>query len=357
MRIDLTLSGANDIRNSFKGMSSDLDVLNRKLDATQAKLNGMGAGPGGPTVATATASGGSVPPVASPPVLPSVAKTPSKSFTGVAVGSSGPTQARNVANAFLNVLPAGVKIAVEALAVLALASYEAAKAAREYADFGFIARGGREQGNQLAGISRAAGVGLGEAGQLAGSRPGGAAQLNAEIEQLRNIVSDEAASQYARNRGIEGYRSVRNLTDRQYEDAKNQPQIGKGSEVLADRAMAQLNIELGRFATIAETIAVPVFTMMVAQISSIADLIATDVEGSPLYKGIQALTNLFNTGTNSAADKMDNAADKFRDSVNKIQDATFGGGPRTRGAIPAAWGWATNNGATANQIHGLGGIL
>lgn len=155
MRVDLVLTGADAIRNAFRGLSSELDALNKKLDQTQARLNNIaksagGNGGGGSSSSTGGSSGGNtspttpppvaIPPVAVPPVI-STANTAAAQFKGVAVGSSLQTSGRNAANALLGTLPTQAKLAAEAVAALAVASYEASRAIREFADFSFIARG------------------------------------------------------------------------------------------------------------------------------------------------------------------------------------------------------------------------
>ncbi len=355
MKVELLLTGADAIRNAFRALSSDLDNLNRKLDSTQARLNTMGAGSG---VSSSSGSPSSSPAVAIPPASPPVVGKPPSgggtTFKGVAIGSSVGTQGRNIANSALGMFAPEVKIAVEALAALAAVTYIAAHAIREYADLQFVSRGGPGAGSQLAGVSKAVGVDYGEAGGLAESRPGGAKQLNMEIDILRNIKDEQAAAVYARNRGIEGYRSVRNITDEQYQLAKNQNGIPEGAQVAADQSFASVSIAFTELTNDIRVALVPALLVVATTTTALIRVIDTII--APLTLLGTAISTFFEHG-DKAADKISNAADKFQDSVNKIQDGAFGGGARTRGAIPAAWQWAQKNGATANQVQNLGGIL
>jgi hypothetical protein len=227
-----------------------------------------------------------------------------------------------------------------------------------YADFAFVSRGGGIGASaQLAGISRAAGVGLDEAGKLASDRPGGARQLNYEIDQLRSITDDVMAAKFAQNRGLEGYRSVRNLTDSQYESSKNAPQVSNASIVVADRAMADFNIELAKLTVTVETALTPVIAVLANEFANVFDVLNTTITNSPLYQGLKQLSELLGGGDKNPGDKMNEAADKMKDSANKISDAVYGGGARARNAVPAAYNWYPNADMVSKDIRKLGGLI
>lgn len=358
MRVDLVLTGANDIRAGLRGVSSDLDNLNKKLDATQAKLNGLGGG-GGSASASGSSTGGSsgsIPPIAIPPTIPPIASSAATQFKGFAVGASTNIQAKNIANTLLGMLPVEAKIAAQGLAAVAVAAYEASKAITAMADFQFIARGAGGGGNQLAGISRAVGVDLSEAGQIASNKPGGAAQVAAEIDTLRRIKDDNAAAVYAKNRGIEGYRAVRSMTDSQYEQAKNQPTVGDAAGRVNDRVTTELNLAIAHLSTDVQTALIPVIVNLAVIMTALVT--AIDIGMGPLPMIGKLLGELYDklTGGHSAADKISDAADTFKDSVNQLTNSSFGGGNRTRGAFPAAWQWSINGSQTIDNINKLGGI-
>lgn len=345
MRVELTIGGADQVKAAFRSLSDELDKLNKKLDATAGKLSAAGqAAGGGGGITSSNISVSSVasspvvkPPIVSPPVI-------SGAGSGIASAIAG--------------IPGPAKLAAAALAAVASAAMQASKAITEYAQYAFIARGSSADKGAVAGISRAAGVGIDEAGQLAGSKPGGSRQLKYEIDQLRNMKDDDMAAKYAQNRGIEGYRSVRNMTEGQYQRAMNAPQITGAGQRVNDRATTEFNSALSQLSVTVQKALMPVIVDMTVKFVSFVKVVEFII--APLSDLGDLITSFVDklTGGNheDASQKQLDAAKMNKDSANKISDAVYGGGNRTRGAIPAAWGWYPNQAHVQREIRNLGSI-
>lgn len=369
MLVELKLTGATQVTQAFKQMGTEIDALNRKLDNLIAKLQqASGASIQGISISSvkvgsssssnSSVGAGSTPkPIKPPPVVPPPKIKPPKpmdlgGFANTAI-NGGDLYAR--ARAINPMLGAAV-LAASALIAVAEASEKVVRSIREYGDFAFNARGGSSAVG-LAGISAATGVSLSEASGLASSRPGGAAQLNREIDQLRNIKDDDVAARFAKARGLEGYRSVRNLTDKEYEQAQNVDRVGPAQIRAADRAVAEFNISISNLATKIETAAIPVIQFYANELSSIIDIMNFGIDNSPLYQFLKWLAGAMNGGNNNPADKMNQAADKMNEAAGKLSNAVYGGGERTTKAFPTAWGWYADKSAINNNIRNLGSVI
>jgi hypothetical protein len=249
-----------------------------------------------------------------------------------------------------------------ALAAVASAAMQASKAMTEYAQYAFVARGSLADKSALAGIAGAANVGLDEAGQLAGSKPGGSKQLLREIDILRNTQGEEMAARYAQAHGIEGFRSVRNMTEGQYQRAMNQPQVSAAGQRVNDRLTTEGNLALKELTVNAQKALIPVIlnmTVVFVNLMKVANLMIAPIAaiGEWLADWADKLTG---GDHNDAAKKQLKAAEMNMDSANKISDSIHGGGARVRGAIPDKMGsaasWMYNQQYVQRQIRQLGGI-
>jgi hypothetical protein len=361
MRIELTLGGSDAIKSAFRDMSAELDKLGKKLDKTQSQLNGVSDAASG---FAPQSSAPTVPPVAVPPVVtPPQISVPSGSGSKK-IGVQGMNLPQNngqlvdTAIKGLAMVAPEAAVVASALVILGKAAESAAQAVRFYADFAFNARGGANAARELAGISNAAGVGLDEAAGIAASKPGGARQLRAEIDALRNMKDDEQAARYAQNRNIEGFRSVRNMNDSQYKEAQGLKGFDAGEIKAVDQAMTGLSIASTRLWHSIQKSLLPTFVIgakvveeFTRELDALVQL-ATNPIGfaSDMWEKITG-------GQKDAAERMNQAADKQIEAANKIHDATYGGGNRARGAIPAAWGWYQDKDAINKNIRGLGSMV
>jgi len=363
MRIELTLGGSDAIKSAFRELSQELDKLGAKLDKTESQLNGV-ADAASSFAPGASSSSPSIPPIATPPVVTPPQVSGASGSGSKKINLQGMNLPQNngqlVDSAIKGLALVAPEAAVAATAVagLAKAADAAAQAVRAYADFAFNARGGANAARELAGISSAAGVSLDEAAGIAASKPGGARQLKAEIDALRNMKDDEQAARYAQNRDIEGFRSVRNMSDRQYKEAQELKGFDAGEIKAVDQAMTGLSIASTRLWHSIEKSLLPTFIVGAKVIEAFVEDLSALVELATNPVGFATdMWDKITGGQKDAAERMNQAADKQIEAANKIHDATYGGGTRARGAIPAAWGWYNDKDAINKHIRGLGSMV
>jgi hypothetical protein len=384
MRIELNVSGADQVKAAFRSMSDELDKLNKKLDATAGKLSKTAgsAANSATSVSAGTNSSstafdgqsGSVDLNSSgwwktpkPPVsfdnhhpLPNIPIPVNPSgHNGNLAGGSNPM----ATVAGLRMLTPAALGASFALTAVAKAGAEFLVASRAYSDFVFVSRGRGEASVALAGVSRGAGVGLDEAGQIAANKPGGANQMMQELEMLRKMPNDIAAAWYAKMRGIEGYRSIRNMSDAEWEASKKAGQTSDWAQRTNDNNARRYNEAAGSWTSGASEIwagilAVGSYAAKVAVMGSLPGFIDELKHLPEQWKNaMDFITGHTKSAQEEAAKQQLDAAHMNADSANKIKDAVYGGGARTKGAIPAAWGWYNQSIDFSRDAKSIGAIL
>lgn len=359
MRVDLVLGGGDVVKTAFRDLSAELDKLNQKLNVTINSLQQLAAAASQNFGASASGSGISAPPIASPPSSGSSGGGQHGSFNahqlirGVTSGNASGAVTHGLLS-FARVAPE-IAIAAAALVAFTESLSQTTKAVRDYADFTFNARGGSGAARGLAGISAAAGVSLDEASGLASERAGGAAQLNREIARLRSITDDQEAARYAKSRGIEAYRSVRNMSDEQFNQAQNAPGTSASGIRAIDQAATDLNQEWQKMSITLQNAIIPVAASLTHDLARLVEILNMSIEGSGLYRLLKWMGDMIGGGANDPGQKMSNAADKMDDAANKIKDATYGG-PRTKGAVPSSWQWYQESQNSTNRANRLGSL-
>lgn len=366
MRVDLVLGGADAIKQAFRDISAELDKVNKKMGTFASSAGSVKAGSSFANLASgssdivSSATSGVNPSITPPSVAPKA-----NSAVSVAQGILGARSLGSAAGAaasFIGKLNPVLGVAATAVTAFAAAVFESAKNIREYADFAFNARGGPGAAGQLAGVSNAAGVGLGEAAGISKNLAGGARRLNQMIDQLRDMKSDEDAARFAQANGIEGYRSVRNMTDSQYEKSKNMQTFGPDDQKKVDVVTTDMNLAFRDLTITVEKDLLPVFTILGEGASALAIIFKGIEEISPLgqlrkaSEGIGQLWDQLTGKGDSAADKMQAAANTQMDAANKIHDTIAGGGSRARSAIPAAGTYYNNRSQMDQQINQMGSL-
>lgn len=363
MRIDLVLSGSDAIKSNFRSMSDELDKLNRKMDSFGTKSQSAGAKAAKGFADIASSDQGLSTPTnttsATPPKVPNIVPALVRTLPALASGG-GTSNFASLATSALGKFSGVTAIATLAVTGLAAASMKAAEAIRSFGDFAFNARGFGDS-RALAGVSKAAGVSLDEAAGLARQRAGGASQLQREIDQLRygfdkSKEGEEGAARYAQSRGIEGYRSVRNMSESDYQNAQNISTPSQAQVAGLDSATAHANASFAELANTVNVILIPIATVFKGITSVVAD--GLNFILAPLKALSDLLTNGMDFGRqqDKAADKQVEAANRMHEAANKIHDTIAGGGNRTRQALAPAQIWYQNRHDMDKQINSMGSI-